>query len=332
MLLLVATLCAGFLICLFERQENKALQNRSMIASSAMSIWYSFGHMMGYGVDFQVTTAAGRFLTAGLYMLSLIVVATYTANLASNLTTAKTKNIISGIDDIKSGKLSFSRIGILVGSSIEDYYLREISGKSRNFYPLQIENDLYSNLIKNVIDVGIMDAGVLEYVTSSVYCNLTLVGVDFEKSAFGIVIPKQWLYAENLDVNILSLRESGELDNLKRKWFQSSTCFDAADTPTGTSINALSGLFATFAVVTSLAIFLYVWKKWHAIKNSLLTLTHRTNSLAETNRARRFQLFWNREPNRIRNISVSQNRSRNRNRQIKTGRTGPEPLEPKIFQ
>ncbi|CAF4246961.1 unnamed protein product, partial [Adineta steineri] len=158
--LLVSTLCSGFLICLFERQDNPALQHRSLISLGAMSAWYSFGTIVGYGADFTVTTAAGRLVTIGLYILSLVIVATYTANLASDLTTSKTKDLISGIDDIKNGKLSYNRIGILVDSSVEEYYLRDVSGGIRNFYPLQQDSEIYSNLINNIIDAAIMDAGV----------------------------------------------------------------------------------------------------------------------------------------------------------------------------
>ena len=69
-------------------------------------------HIIGYGADFHVTTAAGRLLTVGLYILSLVLVAAYTANLASDLTISKSQDIISGIDDIKNGKIPFNRIGI----------------------------------------------------------------------------------------------------------------------------------------------------------------------------------------------------------------------------
>lgn len=268
--LLFATLCAGFLICLFERQENEALFNRSIISSSAMSIWYSFGNVVGYGADLHVTTAAGRLVTVGLYMLSLVVIATYTANLESDLTTSKTKDIISGLDDIKNGKLLYSRIGIVANSAIESFYLREISEQIRNFYPLNIEADLYTDLIDNIIDAGIMDAGVLEYRTSSFYCNLTLIGADFEKGAFGIVTPKEWLYAENLDISILSLRESGELDALKRKWFQGGTRTDISDSPTGTTVESMSGLFVTFGTVIILALISYIWRKYSRRQNYLL--------------------------------------------------------------
>ncbi|CAF3778396.1 unnamed protein product [Adineta steineri] len=262
--LLVSTLCSGFLICLFERQDNPALQHRSLISLGAMSAWYSFGTIVGYGADFTVTTAAGRLVTIGLYILSLVIVATYTANLASDLTTSKTKDLISGIDDIKNGKLSYNRIGILVDSSVEEYYLRDVSGGIRNFYPLQQDSEIYSNLINNIIDAAIMDAGVLEYATSSFYCNLTLVGTDFDQSAFGIAIPKRWLYAEDLDINILLLRESGDLDDLKRKWFQGTTCSISSDIITSTTIESMSGLFVTFITIIILSLFTYIWKKCYA--------------------------------------------------------------------
>ncbi|CAF5039105.1 unnamed protein product, partial [Rotaria sp. Silwood1] len=263
MVLLAATICTGFLICLYERKDNEALQNRSIIGSIAMSIWYSFGNVVGYGVDFDVRTAAGRLITASLYMLSLVIIATYTANLASDLMVLKTKDIISGIDDIKNGKLSYSRVGIVINSSIEDYYLREISGGIRNFYSLMTEKHIYTSLLNNIIDVAIMDSGVLEYATSTIYCNLTLVGTGFDRSIFGIAMPKQWLYEEALDFNILSLRESGELDNLRIKWFQGSACSDSPDVSTSMSIESTSGLFIIFIILLILSLLLYIWEKRH---------------------------------------------------------------------
>jgi ABC-type amino acid transport substrate-binding protein/ABC-type branched-subunit amino acid transport system substrate-binding protein len=273
--LLAATIYAGFLISLLELEHNEALRNKSISSLILKSMWYSIGTILGYGVDFNVRTAAGRLLTVGLYILSLVSVAAYTAKLASELTISKSKGTISGIDDIKNGKLSFSRIGIHVNTSIEDYYLREISGDSRNFYPLNSEEEMYNNLLNNIIDAGIAEAGVAEYAANNIYCNLTLVGTDFGKSAFGIVLQKNWLYQEYLDVNILSLRESGALENLKRKWFQTNSCSRSSTTSTSMTIESMTGLFLTFGVISVLSILLFVWKKRFIIKNYLLILTHR---------------------------------------------------------
>ena len=123
-LVLGACVVAGVLLCLVEREENEALRNRSLLSQLTMSVWYSFGNIVGYGVDFGASTAPGRLITFGLYILSLILVASYTANLASDLTISKTKNIISGMEDLKSGKIPFNRIGIRGGTAGEEYYLR----------------------------------------------------------------------------------------------------------------------------------------------------------------------------------------------------------------
>ncbi|CAF4389890.1 unnamed protein product, partial [Rotaria sordida] len=132
-----------------------------------MSLWYSIGNLMGYGGDMQPSTAAGRLLTVGLYVLSLVLAATYTANLASNLTLTKSKNIISGIDDIKNGMISPSRIGISLGTASEDYYLQVISKGSRDFHELKSQQDLYDSLLSGVIDTSFMDIGVAEYITNN---------------------------------------------------------------------------------------------------------------------------------------------------------------------
>lgn len=75
-LLFGACLIAGFLLCLGERKYNIALRNRSIISQIVRSIWYSFGNIVGFGVEFGASTAAGRVITVGLYILGLILVPT----------------------------------------------------------------------------------------------------------------------------------------------------------------------------------------------------------------------------------------------------------------
>ncbi|CAF0924736.1 unnamed protein product [Rotaria sp. Silwood1] len=281
MMLLITSIFAAFLICLLERFENRSLRNRSLISAITMSWWYSVGTIMGYGADFQVTTAAGRLLTIGLYLLSLVLVATYTANLASDLTISKAKDIISGIDDIKNGKIPFNRIGVRIGTAGEEYYLREISGGNKNFYPLNSRQHMYDSLLNNLIDASFMDSGTAQYVTNNIYCNLTLVGSDFDESSLAIVIPKRWLYEQDLDVNILSLRESGILDDLKRKWFQISSCSGTSDIPAGMAMDTMSGLFLTFAVISALSLLFFLWTKRFTMKAYLFKLAGCNYSLFE---------------------------------------------------
>ncbi|CAF1481039.1 unnamed protein product [Rotaria magnacalcarata] len=281
MMLLAAITFAAFLFCLLERFDNQILHNRSLVSSVTMSWWYSIGTIMGYGADFQVVTAAGRLLTVGLYLLSLVLVATYTANLASELTITKSEFVISGIEDIKNRKIPFNRIGIRVGTAAENYFLQEISAGIRSFYPLSSQQEMYNALLNNSIDASFMDSGTTEYITNNVYCNLTSVGSDFDHSSLAIVIPKGWLYEQDLDVNVLELQEAGVLDELKTKWFETSICADNPSDRTGITFETMSGLFLTFAVICALSIILFIWtKRWNMI-NYLFKLVGRSSPLSK---------------------------------------------------
>ncbi|CAF4369197.1 unnamed protein product, partial [Rotaria sordida] len=154
-------------------------------------------------------------------------------------------------------------------SASEEYSLREISGGNRNYYPLKSRQELYESLLNDIIDASFLDTGVGEYITNTIYCNLTLVGTDFDKGAFGVVFPKQWIYGQEFDVSILSLRESGVLDDLKRKWFQTSSCPDLSVTSTSAAIETMSGLFLTFAMISILSLLLFAWKRRFIIRNYL---------------------------------------------------------------
>ncbi|CAF1196127.1 unnamed protein product [Adineta steineri] len=281
--ILGATIYAGILVYILEGRQNEALQDRSIVSIVGMSMWFSSSTIMGKSADFQTTTAPGRILTASLYILSLILVAAYTANLASDLTLLKSASSISGIDDIKNGKVAYSRIGIRVGSSIEDYYLREVSSGSRNYYPITSKINVYDALLNGIIDATITDAGTAEYIVNNIYCNLTLAGSDFDQSAYGIATQKNWLYEQDLDVTILSLREAGLFDNLTTKWFETNICSHSSDTSSAMSIESMSGLFLTCGVISILAILFFIWKRRYLVKNYLLVLFYEKDTLIQRN-------------------------------------------------
>ncbi|CAF4008393.1 unnamed protein product, partial [Rotaria sordida] len=280
-LVLGTCIYASILIFLIERRKNEDLQNRSITSQLIMSIWYCFGNMVGYGVEFDARTAGGRLLTAGLYILSLIIVASYTANLASDLTIAKSQFVISGINDIKNGKLPINRVGIYVGSAMESYIKSVMPAGSQNYYSVHSFKALYDSLLAGIIDVFLIDEGLAEYAINNIYCNLTVVGDGFAESSYAIVTRKEWLYTPDLDVSILSLRESGKIDGLKQKWLQTRTCSDSTPTSTSLDIEALSGLFVIFVVITALSLLLFLWTERRNIKKYLLQFICKKDSLAE---------------------------------------------------
>lgn len=272
LLIFIAWLLSSIIYCFVEHQNNDSFKDKSLYTKVYMSMWFCFCSIMQYGLEFSPKTPAGRILTSGIYILSLVLVATYTANLTSDLTVTKTRNPISGLEDLKNGRISSNRIGIRLGTAGEEFYLREISDGSRNFHPLKDRKDLYEKLLSNSIDASFLDAGIAEYVTNNVFCNLTIAGASFDKSAFGIVIPKKWIYAQELDIHILSLRESGILDELRRKWFEVNICSNLSNKSDGVTVEAMCGLFLTFAIICSVSILLFLWSKRHNLRGFFFEL------------------------------------------------------------
>ena len=275
LLILVATIGTSILVCLVERRDNDALRDRSTVSMGAMSVWYSVGNIMGYGADFHVTTIAGRLLTVALYILSLMLVASYTANLASNLTISKTKYTINGIDDLRQGKIPHNRIGIRVGLLTEDFFLQQISGGRRTFYPLYSRDEQFERLLRSDIDATFVASGIAEYLTNNVYCNLSIVGPSFHAGAYGIVYPKRWLYADDFDVNVLALRESGKLDSIRRRRFEVKTCEEIVEAPNVMGVESMAGLFVTVGVIVLIALLALAWTKRKVIKDRLQLLRGR---------------------------------------------------------
>ncbi|CAF3585805.1 unnamed protein product [Rotaria sp. Silwood1] len=158
-------------------------------------------------------------ISVALLALSCILMAIYTADLASFLTVRRTNPPISGIDDIKNGRLPFHRVGIVKNTSIIDYYIQNVSDV---YYRLENPQDIYLALIENRIDAALFEGAALQYVIDRNYCGrLSLVGVGFAKSWFGIAMKKDWEYKADFDMNILSVREEGLIE---KKWFLKRSC------------------------------------------------------------------------------------------------------------
>jgi hypothetical protein len=127
---------------------------------------------------------------------------------------------------------------------------------------MQSLQEIFDCLLNGTIDVSFIDIGTAQYVTNNVYCNLTIVGDGFDENIMGIVMPKQWLYERDLDVNVLALRESADLDQLKSKWFDTTNCSSSSEASDAIEIESMGGLFLVFTVFGSLSLLFFAWKKY----------------------------------------------------------------------
>ena len=73
----------------------------------------------------------------------------------------------------------------------EAFFLRQISGGIRSFYPLYSRDEQFKRLSNGDIDAILIDSGTAEYLTNNVYCDLSMVGSSFDMGTYGIVYLSQ---------------------------------------------------------------------------------------------------------------------------------------------
>lgn len=116
---------------------------------------------------------------------------------------------------------------------------------------------MYECLLNNQIDVNFMDSSISEYVTTNIYCNLTLVGDGLNAGSFYIVMPKGWLYEKDLDAALLSFKEANDLENLYRKWFEVILCSNDPVLSGPIDSPSLVGLFMLFRMICASSIIIF---------------------------------------------------------------------------
>ncbi|CAF1394231.1 unnamed protein product [Rotaria sordida] len=260
---------SSMIIYVFEYQNRNIENNQFELKAVWTSIFHGIINILIMSGDIRLTTTSSRLTILGLYVLGIILVATYTANFSSFLTLNRAQPFISGIDDIKNGLLPFSRIGIVTNSAVSDYYIRNIS---TNYYTLSTVEETYLRLLDHTIDASIWDSSILEYAVNNYYCNeLVVTGVGFIKTSFAIVVPKNWLYKTDLDVNILELRESQKLESLENVWLKYRACSSSSSSSPNSlsqvdgkksetfSLDVFGGLCLTFFIITAIAFGFHIW-------------------------------------------------------------------------
>lgn len=256
---------SGVIIMVFE-YKNMGMENfDSRIRIIFIGVSRTLSSVVIRTGEVPFRSHSTRLTVIALYALGIILVAVYTANLSSFLTLTRNKSTISGIDDIKNGRIPFSRVGVVTNSAVSDYFVQNIS---KEYYPLQSSQEIYDRLLDYTIDAAIWDSTIIEYAVAHTYSNqLVVVGVGFVRSSFGIAVPKHWPYKVDLDKNILKLRENQLFERLENRWFSPEACslngeFSDSQNPSKTenfSLEVLSGIFLPFFMVTLVAIMLHIF-------------------------------------------------------------------------
>ncbi|XP_073333389.1 glutamate receptor ionotropic, NMDA 3B [Pagrus major] len=224
--------------------------------SSALNLCYAI--LFGRTVSSKTPKCwTGRFLMNLWAIFCLLVLSSYTANLAAVMVGEKTFEEVSGIHDSKLHHPSWGfRFGTVRESSAEDYMKKsfpEMHEYMRRFNePTTPEGVATLKTDPPQLDAFIMDKALLDYeVSIDADCKLATVGKPFAIEGYGIGLPQNSPLTSNISEFISRYKSEGYMDLLHDKWYKVVPCGNRVFAVTETlqmGISHFSGLFLLLCI------------------------------------------------------------------------------------
>ncbi|CAH0558938.1 unnamed protein product [Brassicogethes aeneus] len=196
--------------------------------SFANSFWFATGGLMQQGSEIAPIGLSTR-MTAGVWwFFILIMVSSYTANLAAFLATENPINLFTDVASLVENAEKFKiRYGSKSGGATEIFFRESTNPLYKKIYQhmkehsedMPLENNYGVDLAEKEQYAFFMESTSINYVTQR-HCDLQMYGNLLDDKGYGIAMRKNSPYRQQLSTAILKLQASGELDNLRRKWWE----------------------------------------------------------------------------------------------------------------
>lgn len=137
---------------------------------STIATWHMVSSFLCRDTGLEVKTVSGRILSLGVAFVSTIIISTYTGGVASSLTTHASVSPISGVGDLRSGRVPPMRVGLRDGTAPAAWYAREIS--PMYVHLPQTDTSWATALRANQIDVFIWNGAKILYQINNGQCDM----------------------------------------------------------------------------------------------------------------------------------------------------------------
>ncbi|XP_066583370.1 glutamate receptor ionotropic, kainate 2-like [Prorops nasuta] len=192
------------------------------------SFWLTIGSLMQQGSDILPKAPSIRMLVSAWWFFVLIMVSSYTANLAAFLTVDKMDAPINGVEDLaKQTKIKY---GCLKGGSTSQFFQNSNYTTYQKMWTTMAEtkpsvftadnDEGVDRVIKGKrLYAFLMESTTIEYKMER-ECDLEKVGSLIDNKGYGIALPLNSPYRTRINGAILSMQENGQLLELKEKWWK----------------------------------------------------------------------------------------------------------------
>ncbi len=205
--LVLLWIAVGIALWLCERNRNSAVASDGPLRGVEHGVWWAVVTMttVGYG-DVAPKTIAGRIVATIWMLVSIILIASFTANITASLTVGALRGKVRGLQD-----LGAVRVGALAGSASLDF-LTERGIAAR---PTQGEREGLQAIVDDELDAFVFDRAVLAYLAKTQFPSQVEVLPDnFDPYYVAVAMQPGSELREPIDRAILQLMASDSWSRL----------------------------------------------------------------------------------------------------------------------
>ncbi|XP_053363167.1 glutamate receptor 4a isoform X2 [Clarias gariepinus] len=192
------------------------------------SLWFSLGAFMQQGCDFTPRSLSGRIVGGVWWFFTLIIISSYTANLAAFLTVERMVSPIESAEDLaKQTEIAY---GTLESGSTKEFFKRskiavyeKMWSYMRSAEPSVFTKTTAEGVARVRKSKGkyafLLESTMNEYTEQRKPCDTMKVGGNLDSKGYGIATPKGSQLRTPVNLAVLKLSEAGVLDKLKNKWW-----------------------------------------------------------------------------------------------------------------
>ncbi|EDO41291.1 predicted protein, partial [Nematostella vectensis] len=237
----------------YKTQAEKSGEGEGDEFSLSNSLWFAVASILQQGGDNTPRSTSGRVLAAAFWLFTLILISTYTANLAAYFTGERgIRSKINSLEDLVSQ--STVKYGVQEGGSLFTFF----SESKVDIYATMFQQMKSQETFVNGTQYGVLKARTqpfayltdqpsLDYYNMRKPCNTMLVKNLLDAKSYALAMRRNSEWTNLISVAILELREEGEIEKSRLRWWD-----DSSECPTGPStdsspqrleLHSLAGVF-----------------------------------------------------------------------------------------
>ncbi|XP_061090964.1 glutamate receptor ionotropic, kainate 3 [Conger conger] len=229
------------------------------------SFWFGVGSLMQQGSELMPKALSTRIIGGIWWFFTLIIISSYTANLAAFLTVERMESPVESADDL--AKQTRIEYGVVKDGATMTFFKKSkvstfekmwaFMSSKQNTALVKSNEEGIQRVLRSDYAL-LMESTTIDYVTRR-NCNLTRVGGSIDSKGYGIGTPMGSPYRDKVTIAILSVLEDGRLHMLKEKWWGGTGCSEEERRESGPmGIQNLGGIFIVLAAGLVLSVFVAI--------------------------------------------------------------------------